>query len=102
MTDPEREHLLRRLEKSENARLRWKVLALAGTPALLLLLLIALANVVSGSLALREVVRREQVERARAVRAEEEARMEADMAREMAEQALRAAEEARLRAQNQP
>ena len=102
MTDPEREHLLRRLEKSENARRRWKVLALAGTPALLLLLLIALANVVSGSLALREVVRREQVERARAVRAEEEARMEADMAREMAEQALRAAEEARLRAQNQP
>src|SRR5262249_5435265 len=102
MTAPEREHLLQRLEESENARRRWKILALAGTPALALLLVLAAANAVSRSLALREVMKREQVEREGAVQAAEEARMEADMAREIAEQARRAAEEARLRAQNQP
>jgi hypothetical protein len=102
MTDPEREHLLRRLEKSENARRRWKVLALAGTPALLLLLVLAVANAVTSSLALREVVKREQAERERAVQAAEEARMEAEEARAMAERAQQAAEEALLRAEKRP
>jgi hypothetical protein len=98
MTDPERDHLLHRVEELDRDRRRWKLLALAGTPLLLLLFLLALANAVSSSLALREMAKREQVERERAMQAEREAMMQAEVA-------LKNAEEARLAleaAQNRP
>jgi hypothetical protein len=92
MDDPEREHFLRRLDEMDRARRRWKVLALAGTPALALLLMIALAAAVTSGLALREKAERIQVESESALREAEDARMETT-------RALRVAEEARMRAE---
>ncbi len=106
MTDPERDHLLDRVEELDRNRSRWKVLALAGTPLLLLLFVIALANAVSSSLALREMAKREQVERERAMQAEREAMMQADVSLENAEEARMALDAAREHAeqavQNRP
>jgi hypothetical protein len=93
MNDPEREDLLRRLDKSERARRRWKILALAGTPVLAVLLIIAAGNAVTSWLALRDMAERVRLEREKAMQAEEEARMEADVARAQSERALRDAEE---------
>jgi hypothetical protein len=72
--DAERQHLLHQLAASEKARRRWRGLALALTPVLAVLLVLALVNVISLSLTLREIVKREQVERERAEQAEQEAR----------------------------
>jgi hypothetical protein len=94
MTDPEREHLLRRLEESERARRRWKVLALAGTPFLLALLLIAAANAVSSALALREMALRERENTDIAMQAEEQAREAAEEALQRANVAERAQQQA--------
>jgi hypothetical protein len=68
MNDPEREHLLLRVAELDRARRRWKVLALVGTPALLVLLLLALGNAVSSLVALRAVVLRERQAREDALR----------------------------------
>jgi hypothetical protein len=59
MTDHERDHLLQRLAESERARRRWKVLALVGTPALAVLLVMMAAFGTSSYLALRDALRRE-------------------------------------------
>jgi hypothetical protein len=99
MTDPERDHLLHRVEELDRNRRRWKVLALAGTPLLLLLFLLALGNAVSSSLALREMAQREQVARDRAMQAEQEALMQAEVALENAEEARRAVKAAQKRAE---
>lgn len=89
MDDAERDHLLNRLAESERARRRWKVLALA-SPVLAILLGLALANVITTSLTLREVVEREREERQRALQAEQEARRQLYVAKLRAAQALRA------------
>jgi hypothetical protein len=60
MTDPERDDLLRRLAESERARRRWKWLALAGTPALAVLLVMMSSFGTSSYLMLRDAIRREQ------------------------------------------
>jgi hypothetical protein len=71
--DVERQHLLHQLAASEKARRRWRGLALALTPVLAVLLVLALINVFSLSLTLREVVKRERAQRERAEQAEREA-----------------------------
>jgi hypothetical protein len=71
--DAERQHLLHQLAASEKARRRWRGLALVVTPVLAVFLVLALVNVVSLSLTLREVVKREQAQRERAEQAEREA-----------------------------
>src|SRR5690349_17227677 len=60
MTDAERDHLLHRISDLERANRRWKWLALAGTPILALLLVMAMAFGTSSYLTLRDSVRREQ------------------------------------------
>jgi hypothetical protein len=90
--DPEREDLLRRLDEAERSRKRWKVLALAGTPVLAILLIIAAANAITSWFAIRDLAERVRAERESALRAEEEARMEADLALQQSERALRDAE----------
>jgi hypothetical protein len=92
MTDPERDHLLARLDELDGARRRWKMLALAGTPILFLLLLLAVANAVSSSLTLRDVVKRERQAQQDAQEMAERAAAEAEMARAHAVEALRQAE----------
>jgi hypothetical protein len=67
----------------------WKILALAWTPILAVLLMLIVAFAATGWFALRQ----------RAMLAEREARFEAERARMEAEDAMRAAEEARLRAE---
>jgi hypothetical protein len=99
VNDPEREDLLHRLDESERARQRWKILALAGTPVLGVLLILAAANAVASWFALRQTVERVRLEQERALQAEEEARMEAERAMQEREVALRAAEEARVQAE---
>jgi hypothetical protein len=99
VNDPEREDLLRRLDVSERARRRWKILALAGTPILAVLLIIAGANAVTSWFAMRDMAERVRAERERAMQAEEEARMEAEMARDQSERAMRDAEEVHGRAE---
>jgi hypothetical protein len=96
MNDPEREDLLRRLDESERARRRWKVLALAGTPLLAVLLIIAGANAVTSWFAMRDMAVRVRAERENAMRAKEEARMEAEMALQQSERAMRDADEVRV------
>ena len=99
MTDPERDHLLHRVEELDRSRRRWKVLALAGTPLLLLLFLLALGNAVSSTLALRDMAKQEREAREQAMQVLRQAQMEAvaplkhaqeemeaDVAREHAEQ----------------
>jgi hypothetical protein len=54
MSDPERDDLLLRIAELDRARRRWKVLALAGTPALAVLLLLTAGVFVSISRALWE------------------------------------------------
>jgi hypothetical protein len=98
VNDAERQDLLRRLDESERARRRWKVLALAGTPLLAALLTIAGANAVASWFALRQTIQRGRLEQEKALQAEEEARMEAERAIEEREIAQRAAEEAQVRA----
>jgi hypothetical protein len=93
VNDPEREDLLRRLDESDRARRRWKILALAGTPILAVLLIIAVANAVTSWFAMRDMAVRVRAERESALRAEEEARMEADLALQQSERAMRDAEE---------
>jgi hypothetical protein len=93
--DAERQHLLNQLAASEKARRGWKVLALAATPLLAVLLVLAVANVISLSLALREVVKQERAERERAEQAELEARRQLYVAH------MREAE-AQLNARRQP
>jgi hypothetical protein len=78
--DAEREHLLRRIDELDRARRRWKVLALAGTPVLALLLLLAAANLISSSLTLRALALRERQARDDALRAAEDALAEAEQA----------------------
>ena len=90
MDDAEREHLLGRIKDLERARRRWKVVALA-TPVLAVLFGIALANAITTSLTLKEVVQRERQAREDAQRAAEEALQQAAEAR------LREAEQAQLR-----
>ena len=92
MTDPERDHLLARIDDLDRARRRWKLLALAGTPVLAVALALALANAVMGALALREVVKREQ-------QAERDARMQAEEALMQAEEALMQSDRARFEAE---
>jgi hypothetical protein len=90
--DPaERHHLLRRIDELDRARRRWKVLALAGTPVLAVLLVLAVANAVSSSLTLRDVALRGRQARDDALRAAEEARDEAERSRAVAHQALQQA-----------
>ena len=81
MNDPEREDLLHRLDESERARRKWKILALAGTPILALLLILAAANAVSSWFTLREMAEQIREQRKGALEAEERARREADEAR---------------------
>src|SRR5262249_7996838 len=81
MTDPERHQLLGGIAELDRARRRWKVLALAGTPILFLLLLLAAANAVSSSLTLKEVVKRERQAQQDAQEMAERAAEEAEMAR---------------------
>jgi endonuclease/exonuclease/phosphatase (EEP) superfamily protein YafD len=71
--DAERQHLLHELAASEKTRRRWRGLALALTPVLAVALVVALVNVFSLSLTLREVVKRERAQRERAEQAEREA-----------------------------
>jgi hypothetical protein len=86
--DAERQHLLRQLAASEKARRRWRGLALAVTPVLAVLLALALANVVTTTLTLREVAKREQAQRKRAEQAELEARRQLYMAQMREAEAL--------------
>ena len=81
MDDAEREHLLGRIKELERARRRWKVVALA-TPLLAVLFGIALANAITTSLTLKEVVQRERQAREDAQRAAEEALQQAAEAQE--------------------
>ncbi len=90
MHDAEREHLLRKLADSEKARRRWRGLAIVVTPVIAALLVLALVNVVSLSLTLRGMVKREQAQRERAERAERSARRQLYLAEmKAAEAALR-------------
>jgi hypothetical protein len=73
----ERQHLLHRIAKLDRARRRWKVLALASSPLLAVLLLLAGANAVTSLLALRDVARRERQAREDAQRQAEVALAEA-------------------------
>ena len=99
MNDPEREDLLHRLDESERARRKWKVLALVGTPILAVLLMIVLGNAVSSWFALREMAEQIREERKRALEAAELAIREADEAHATTEQSLVAAKEALMRAE---
>jgi hypothetical protein len=87
MNDSEREHLLNRISDLERANRRWKVLALAGTPFLALLLVLVAANGFSYYLMFRDARQREQ-----------QARLEAEEALNQAQNALSQAEVARLEA----
>jgi hypothetical protein len=87
MNDSEREHLLNRIAGLELANRRWKVLALAGTPLLALLLVLAAANGLSCYLLFRDARHREQ-----------QARVEAERALNQAQQALDQAEVTRVQA----
>jgi hypothetical protein len=94
MDDAEREHLLGRIKELERARRRWKVVALA-TPLLAVLFGIALANAITTSLTLKEVVQGERHAREDAQRAAEEALQQAERAlqqEEVTRQALEAAQ----------
>jgi hypothetical protein len=90
MDDAEREHLLSRINELDRSRRRWRLVALA-TPVLAVLFGIALANAITTSLTLKEVVQRERQAREDAQRAAEEALQQAAEAR------LREAEQAQLR-----
>jgi hypothetical protein len=94
MTDPERDHLLARIDDLDRARRRWKLLALAGTPVLTVALALAVANAVTGALALRELVKREQQQEERAMEAERDAKMQAEEALMQADRARFEAERA--------
>jgi hypothetical protein len=87
MTDPERDHLLSRIGHLECANRRWKWLALAGTPLLALLLLLAGASTVASWVTLRDVAHREWVERERMREAEEQALRDAEEALRRVQQA---------------
>jgi hypothetical protein len=93
--DAERQHLQLRLEESERARRRWKVVAVVGTPVLAALFGLALANAVTTSLTLKEVVQRERQTREDAQRATDEARQQAEQAEVAAVRALKQEEVAR-------
>jgi hypothetical protein len=60
MNDSERAHLLNRIAELEWANRRWKLLALAGTPLLGILLVMMTAFGTASYLQLRDSVRREQ------------------------------------------
>jgi hypothetical protein len=60
MNDSERAHLLNRIAELERANRRWKLLALAGTPLLGILLVMMTAFGTASYLQLRDSVRREQ------------------------------------------
>ena len=87
MTDPERDHVLSRIAQLERSNRRWKWLALAATPLLALLLLLAGANVVASWVTLRDVAHRERVERERMREAEERALLDAEEALRRVQQA---------------
>jgi len=103
--DAERNHLLNRINRLDRARRRWKVLALAATPVLAVLFVLALANAVTTSLALKEMVRRERQAHEDAQRAAEEALMQAEEAlqqQRQSDQALEAARRAMEAIERQP
>jgi hypothetical protein len=89
--DAEREHLLHRIAELDRARRRWKVLALAGTPVLAVLLVLAVANAISSALVLQHTAMRARQAQDDALRAAEEARDEAERSRAVAHQALQQA-----------
>ena len=94
MDDAEREHLLSRINELDRSRRRWRLVALA-TPVLAVLFGIALANAITTSLTLKEVVQRERQAREDAQRAAEEALQQAERAlqqEEVTRQALEAAQ----------
>jgi hypothetical protein len=100
MNDAERDHLLHRMAQLERVNRRWKLLALAGTPLLALLLLVAAANGVACYVMFRDARQREQQARVEAeetlVRAQQ-ALVEAKVAQV---QALQAEERARVEAKD--
>ena len=94
MDDAEREHLLGRINELDRSRRRWRVVALA-TPVLAVLFAIALANAITTSLTLKQMVERERQSLEDARRAVEDALQQAA---ETADEArLREADQARLR-----
>jgi hypothetical protein len=98
--DAERAHLLTSIAALERARRRWKVLALTATPALAVLSLLALANVIATSLTLRDAVERERRAREAAEEALYDARVSADQAQMHQAEARQALEEASRAMQN--
>jgi S-formylglutathione hydrolase FrmB len=80
MTDPERDHLLNRIKELDRARRRWKWLALAGIPVLVVLCLIAAGNGISSYVLLRDRLARERQAAEDSRRAVEEALLRADEA----------------------
>src|SRR5262249_27205624 len=104
MDDAERKHLLSRIHELDRARRRWKGVALA-TPVFAVLFGIALANAVTTSLALKDVVKRERQSREDAQRAAEEALQQAAEALEQQarhREALEAATRAREAIERRP
>jgi hypothetical protein len=101
MINAERDHLLHRIALLERANRRWRLLALAGTPLLALLLLLAVGNGIACYVMFRDARQREQQARVEAERARdraEVARMQAisaaaRLAREQAENAAKMPQE---------
>jgi hypothetical protein len=87
MNDAERNHLLHRIADLERANRRWKLLALAGTPLLALVLVLAVGNGIACYVMFRDARQRE-----------EQARVEAENARLQAEEALYRARIAQVQA----
>jgi hypothetical protein len=83
----ERQHLLQRIDELDRARRRWKLLALVGTPALAVLLLLAAANVITSALTLLDVKTRQRQAADDALRAAEEALQQRDVAQQAMEEA---------------
>ena len=77
MDTAERNHLLNRINQLDRARRCWKVLALAATPVLAVLFVLALANAITSSLALKERVQRDRRAYEDALRAADEALQQA-------------------------